>query len=175
MPNSPEKTFSMIGLAPQESIIMMNANGEITYWNKAAEEMFGWAAEEVIGKNLHELIVPEKYSMSYEKGLEHFYKTGRGSVIDKTVELHARHRNGSEFVIELSLGAIHIHGEWHAIGVVRDVEKKKQLEFQLTHAEKMESVATLAGGIAHDFNNILASIIGFTELAMDDADRKSVV
>jgi len=50
-------------------------------------------------------------------------------------------------------------------------KEKKNLEFQLHHAQKMESIGTLAGGIAHDFNNILASVIGYTELALDDAKR----
>jgi len=50
-------------------------------------------------------------------------------------------------------------------------KEKKNLEFQLHHAQKMESIGTLAGGIAHDFNNILSSVIGYTELALEDAKR----
>ena len=165
----------MLSVSPQDSIIMMDSNGEIVFWDRASELMFGWEAEEALGRKLHELIVPEILKTSCEKGIGHFARTGEGHAVGKTLELTAKHKNGHEFPVELTLGAVKIAGDWAALGVVRDVARKKQLEFHLVHAEKMESVATMAGGIAHDFNNILASIIGFTELAMDDAEKGTVL
>lgn len=170
MAENRKQKLNFLSFSPQDSIIMMDSAGNVSYWNAAAETMFGWTAEETLGKNLHELIVPSRFSIYYERGIAHFIKTGQGDAINKTLELTGKHKDGHEFTIELTLGAIRIHDEWFAIGVVRDVAKKKQLEFQLIHAEKMDSITTLAGGIAHDFNNILSSIIGFTELAIDDAE-----
>ncbi len=57
----------------------------------------------------------------------------------------------------------------------RDITKEQQMEEQLRQSQKMEAMGTLAGGIAHDFNNILAGILGYTELAQDDADQNSPV
>jgi len=175
MTETREQKLNLMSLSPQDSIIMMDSAGNVSYWNAAAENMFGWTADETLGKNLHALIVPSRFKIYYERGIAHFVKTGQGDAINRTLEFTGQHKDGHEFTIELTLGAIKIHNEWHAIGVVRDVARKKQLEFQLLHAEKMDSITTLAGGIAHDFNNILSSIIGFTELAIDDAEAGTLL
>jgi len=60
-------------------------------------------------------------------------------------------------------------------GINEDITEKKKMEADLIQAHKMEAIGTLAGGIAHDFNNILSSILGYTELAMDDVDKGSTV
>ncbi len=175
MPDFKEQKLTLMSLSPQDSIIMMDSKGDVAFWNQAAEAMFGWTAGEIVGKNLHRFIVPDEFRADYEKAIAHFLHTGQGNALNKTLELTAKHKDGHTFPIDLTLGAVKINGEWNAIGVVRDVVRKKQLEFQLIHAEKMESIATMAGGIAHDFNNILASIIGFTELALDDAEQDTVL
>jgi PAS domain S-box-containing protein len=61
------------------------------------------------------------------------------------------------------------------VGTVHDITERKQLESQLQQAQKLESIGNLAGGIAHDFNNILSSIIGFTELALDDLEKGTML
>jgi len=61
------------------------------------------------------------------------------------------------------------------VSIKRDVTKEIEMENLLAQAYKMESIGTLAGGIAHDFNNILSSIIGFTELAIDEVDKNTSI
>jgi len=68
-----------------------------------------------------------------------------------------------------------LNGKNIVMGIARDVTDRKRLEFRLGQAQKMESIGTLAGGIAHDFNNILSSVIGYTELALEEIDRSSAV
>ena len=106
------------------------------------------------------------------------------SIIDKgyceNLEAQFRRKDGSLLTALMSASLIHLNGEAHTINVTRDISELKQaqaekerLEAQLNQAQKMEALGTLAGGIAHDFNNILASIIGHSELALDELPADS--
>jgi diguanylate cyclase (GGDEF)-like protein/PAS domain S-box-containing protein len=100
----------------------------ITEWNPAAEVIFGYSKEEVIGRMLHEIITPPRFREAAIKGMAYFTTTGEGAAINKTLELVALHKNETEFPIELSLSATQIHGKWFATGIVRDISKRKQDE-----------------------------------------------
>lgn len=173
--NDSNVSLERIQMTMQDAFIMMDPLGRISYWNQGAQDIFGWSKEETLGKDLHELIAPKRYHTMYQKGFSHFIKTGKGPAINKTLTLSARHKDGHEFTIELTLAAVDIEGKWYAVGVVRDKAIQKQLEFQQLHMERLESISTLAAGFSHDFNNILASIIGYTELALDDAEKGTLL
>ncbi len=168
-----EEKFRSITAAAQDAIILMDDRGRVTYWNDAAAAIFGYPAETVIGERLHQWVAPDRYHDVYKAGMAEFARSGAGPSIGKTVEVTAVGKGGREFPVELSTSAVLLNGRWTAVGSVRDVTEKKRIEARLRQSEKMESIGHLAGGIAHDFNNILYSIMGFTELAMDDAEPGS--
>jgi PAS domain S-box-containing protein len=158
-----------------DSIVMINHLGRVTFWNPAAEKLFGFTIAEALGQPLHDLITPENYRTEAAAGFAHFLKTGQGPIIGKTIEMPALHKNGSKFPIELSVSAVREGQHWAAVGIIRDITERKtgeaeklKMEQQLQHAQKMEAIGTLAAGIAHDFNNILSSILGYAELVRDD-------
>ena len=161
-----ERRLCAITDTAKDAIIMIDNEGKITYWNPASEEIFGYSAQEVMGEAMHPLIVSDKYIEDYKKGLELFKETGKGNVVDKTLELQAYKKDRSEITVEVSLAAIKIEGQWNAVGIVRDITEHKKLEAQYHHAQKMEAIGRLAGGVAHDFNNLLTVIGGNTSLAM---------
>ncbi|HEC67978.1 MAG TPA: PAS domain S-box protein, partial [Candidatus Desulfofervidus auxilii] len=128
-----EEIFKSISASAQDGIIMIDNGGNILYWNKAAQRIFGYTEKEAIGKEMHIFLVPEKYHKAYRKGFSKFKKTGHGPVIGKTLELSAIRKDGVKFPIELSVSAMRIRGKWHSIGIVRDITQRKQAEERIKH------------------------------------------
>ena len=126
-----EERFRSITTSAQDAIIMMDNNGNISYWNKAAEIIFGYTQEEATGKILSSLIVPEKFFTAHNVGIKKFKTTGIGAVVGKTIELSGLKKNGMEFPIELSLSSVLKDGRWNAIGIIRDISERKKLENEL--------------------------------------------
>ena len=84
-----------------------------------------------MGRNLHQLLAPQRYQARHQSAFAKFRLTGKGKVIGATNEAEACHKNGHEFPIELSLSAMHFHNGWHAVGVVRDITERKKMEAKL--------------------------------------------
>jgi PAS domain S-box-containing protein len=133
---SSEARLRAITESAQDAIVTMDPSGAISHWNPAAETIFGFRKEEAIGQNLHHLLVPERYLEAHRAALPEFHRTGRGDMIGKTIELPARHKNGYEISTDLSLSAICLSGEWHALGILRDVTARKQAEQALRDSEE---------------------------------------
>jgi len=126
-----EEKFRGISSFAIDGIIMIDDQGRVTYWNKAAEKIFGYAYSEIINKDLHKMIMPKKYTDSFEAGFNNFIKTGQGKSIGTTIELIGLNKNGEEFPVELSLSAINIKNKWNAIGIIRDITRRKGIENKL--------------------------------------------
>jgi PAS domain S-box-containing protein len=107
---------------------MMDDEGNISYWNEAAEKIFGYSVQEALGKELHIFLAPRKYHDACRRGVLIFKATGCGHVVGKTLELEAVRKDGTGFPIELSVSAVKIEEKWHATGIVRDITERKQAE-----------------------------------------------
>jgi diguanylate cyclase (GGDEF)-like protein/PAS domain S-box-containing protein len=127
-----EKKFRTVVTGALDAIVMIDAQGKVTFWNKAAERIFQYSENEMMGKNPHDVIMPPVFSKAHKKAYSHFQQTGKGGVIDKTIELSALKKDGEEFPIELSLSAVQIKERWCAIAVIRDISERKQMEAELT-------------------------------------------
>ena len=123
--------FRSIAEYAKDAIIMIDDDGSVIFWNKMAEKMFGYRAEEVIGKDVHLLCAPEKYHRDYIEGFKTFKSSGKGKIVGKTVEMTALRKNGEEFPVELSVGAFKIKARWHAVAVVRDISERKRMEKEI--------------------------------------------
>ncbi len=126
-----EERFRAIIASAKDAIVGLKAPGTIYLWNKKAEELFGFPATEALGRDMHALIVPERYHEKAREGLDPFFQTGPGTVVGKTMELYALRRDGTEFPIELSISPMQIRGEWQATGIIRDITERKLSEEKL--------------------------------------------
>ncbi len=131
-----EEKFRSISDSANDAVIMMDPHGNTAFWNKSAEKMFGYSQEETIGKNLYQLIVPEKYHAAHNSGLETFLQNGAGAAIRNTLELTGLRSDSSEFPIELSLSSLKLKDEWHSIGIIRDITDRKNSELELQESEE---------------------------------------
>lgn len=123
-----EEKFSRICDTAQDAIIMLDNCCNISYWNPAAEKIFGHSREAALGHDLHSLLAPERFRQAFLRGFEQFRLTGEGGAVGKTVELVGLRHDGNEFPMELSISAIHLHGDWSAVGFVRDISERKRSE-----------------------------------------------
>jgi PAS domain S-box-containing protein len=110
---------------------MINNEGNITFWNEASCNIFGYSQEEILGKNLHDLIAPVRFLDEHRKAFHLFKTSGKGAAIGKTLELRAIRKGGQEFPIELSLSAINLKDQWHAVGIIHDISVRKQAESEV--------------------------------------------
>ena len=137
-----EEVLLSITNAAQDAVVMIDQADQVTYWNPAAERIFGYSETEITGKVLHELIVPERYQERAHAGLSQFARTGEGQRIGRTTTLQARHKNGQEFPVDISLSAIKLRGQWNAIGIARDATERVRTEERL---KQLATTDTLTG------------------------------
>ena len=163
-----EEKFRSISSSAQDALIMMSSKGNITYWNEAAERIFGYTKDEVMGRDLHRLLVPKKYLDAFMKGFKGFQETGQGNAIGKTIEMSALRKDGTEFSMEISLSSFQLEGQWHALGVIRDISHRIQAEKERLQKEKLQGVIEMAGAACHELNQPLQVIFGYNELLIKD-------
>ena len=143
----------------QDAIVVRDLrNDHILYWNQGAERIYGWTAEEAVGRTARELkLLNESNAAAFERGRVAVMERGEWAG-----ELGQRTKRGDEITVESrwTLLGGDGDGEQRSILIINtDVTERKKVESQLLRAQRMESIGTLAGGIAHDLNNILSPIL----------------
>lgn len=161
-----------ITAAAQDAIILMGEKGEITFWNLAAERIFGYRAEEALGRNLHSLIAPERYFPRYREAVERFHSTGKGDAIGTVSEVEALVKDGSEIIVEMSLAAVRIHDRWHALGVLRDVTERKKTDESLK--KMLVEKEILLKEVHHRIKNNMTTISSLLSLQASNSKEPAV-
>jgi PAS domain S-box-containing protein len=156
----------------QDAILVRDLDQNILFWNKGAEKIYGWTAEEVLGSNAADLLFKD-HSAQFDAAREVIIQNGEWKG-----EMRQKRRDGVEIIVESRWTLVRDEqGQPRSILVINtDVTEKKRMESQFLRAQRMESIGTLAGGIAHDLNNVLSPILMAIDMlqlkSTDDASRK---
>jgi len=177
---SEERFRLLVDSMEDYAICMLDLSGHVTTWNRAAEAILGYAPDEIIGRHFECFFLPEERdSDEPAQLLQQVRQTGRYKQDGDRVR-----KNGEYFRAGAAITPVH-NDAGESIGyahMLRDLTERiraeksqRNLERQLLHSQKMQSVGTLAGGIAHDFNNILLAITGNVRMALEDCSPESTL
>ena len=153
-----------------DGVVLIDSSGTMLMVNPACRRLFGYAPDEMIGRNV-KMLMPPPYRDEHDRYLENYRRTGEAKVIGSGREVVGRRKDGETFPLDLSVGKVTQNGETIFVGFLHDLSGHKAAAAQLVQAQKMEAVGQLAGGIAHDFNNILTIISGNLDLAKRVAEQ----
>jgi PAS domain S-box-containing protein len=144
-----------------EVIISKTVDGIVIGWNHGAEKLYGYTAEEMIGRSIS-VLFPTDHYLEY---LQIMKKVRNGEALP-FFDTVRRRKNGTLINVSVSIAPIHARdGEvTGASNVTHDITRIKKIEAQFIEAQKMEVIGQLAVGVAHDFNNVLAVIMGCSEM-----------
>ena len=111
-----------------DGLIRVDATSKLIEFNPAAESIFGWKKQEVIGRTMTEILIPERHRMAHLKGIARFIRTGGQRILNRRIEITALRRDGTEFPIELSITVIQENGRPIFTACIRDISERKRSE-----------------------------------------------
>jgi PAS domain S-box-containing protein len=141
-----------------DCIITMDHKGLVVDWNPAAENTFGYSQAETIGRNMADLIIPERYREKHSQGLARYLTSGEGRMLGQRLELSAERRDGTEFPIELTITRIESKGAAMFTGYLRDITDRKKTENRLSAQYAVTRALAESNTIAEGAAKILQAV-----------------
>lgn len=165
--------------AAVDAMIIIDHTGTIELFNAAAQRMFGYSVQEVIGKNI-KMLMPEPYRKEHDQYLDNYMKTNKARIIGIGREVKACNKDGEIFPIELSVGEVKESSHKQFVGIIRDISEQVQARSdaivnreRLAHVTRLSTMGEMAAGIAHEINQPLSAVSSYAQACKNLLQREN--
>ncbi len=165
--------------AAVDGIIVADQDGIIAEFNKAAERLFGYAADQIVGRPIN-MLMPEPDRSAHDGYVKRYLETGEARIIGTGREVRGQRADGSTFPISLSVGEIEGGSGRRFIGLIRDLsaqraaeEEAYRLQNRLAHVGRFSLMGEMAAGLAHELNQPLSAIVNYSQAGRRLAEREN--
>jgi PAS domain S-box-containing protein len=150
------------------AVIVMEADGRVVDWNSRAEAMFGWKRDEAVGMELAELIIPRRLRLAHRRGLERYLTDGEGPILNRSIELTALRRDGSEFPVEISISPVKSGATVSFCGFITDITERQRAQEKIqAHLGRLDLLNRITRAIGD--RQDLPSIFGVVIRSLEDS------
>ncbi len=143
-----------------DAVVSINAQHEVVFINRAAEDMFGYQRNEILGGDLSPLI-PNEYRKNHKSFVERYVRTRQPRFIGHVAQVQAEHRNGSRFPVSISFSVAETNNELLLTAIMRDLTAERDLAMQVKRAERLAAVGEMVATVSHEIRTPLTLIGGF--------------
>ena len=155
--------------AAVDAIVTIEESGAIESINPAAERAFGYARDELIGRNVS-VLMPSPYREEHDRYIAHYLRTGKARIIGIGREIEAQRKNGSVFPADIAVSEVRLPGRRLFTGIIRDLTERRAMEERArlrledaAHTARVLELGEMCSGIVHEMNQPLAAIVSFAE------------
>lgn len=148
-----------------DGIILIDDSMRILVFNSACEQLFGYSSEDVVGQNVS-MLMPREYADEHDDYVHHYMDTGERRIIGIGREVRGKHRDGTDFPLELSVGEALTPDGRQFVGIVRDLRPRKaverrlnQLQSELVHLARVSAMDEMGSAVAHELNQPLTAVM----------------
>src|SRR5215510_460119 len=153
----------------QDAIIVIDERGIMESYSPAAERLFGYSADEALGRNVN-MLMPSPYRERHDSYLEHYLRTGERRIIGIGRVVVGQRKDGSTFPMELAVGEALMNSRRVFTGFIRDLTERQltenrmqELQSELLHVSRLSDVGQMASALAHELNQPLAAIVNYVQ------------